>query len=605
MPRGLSGLVWSVVVVALFCLPLFAGLRGTDLRGDEAFYSFAVDRTLETNDWLIPKSSPHEDAPFLEKPPLKFWIVAGAMKVGLLPHDEFGMRFWDVLFSGMAFLYIVAIGRRLAGPVCGVVAVLVLFIHGPLLYEHGLRENNMEAPLFLSYCGGLYHYLVWASTERASGRRWHTIAVGLCFTLGFMVKFVAALFLPLILAVASLALPSHRTRLFRDWRLWSTSAVVALLLIVPWFVYAHERFGDHFWHVIFGIHVYDRMTVGLDPSHVHAAGFYFSQLYTNLQFSNVWPITVAGSVLLLIDTMRRRWSDGFVILLWFALPLALISLATSKLYYYAYPFLPPVGLAAGYLVARGSQYLQPLAERALVAVDQWVTGRWPSVVAGRQRPGLRFVFLAISAAAGALVVWTLAIGPVRIAVGDMVLLKNSSIFRPWIIAAAFGLLGGQWKIVGRVLTVPVVVLWVLPLPTYRASLPRLVVEDHPMRSARDCLTDVRAEIRDGSPSWRGLYVAGPASAFGHQHYYYFRGLRPWERDETPADVKLHHYLYDQSQQRPVLMDASLYGSFRTRLASGDIPALRDPAISTASMNLDDSVLLLPGPYARCGADGSP
>lgn len=202
---------------------------------------------------------------------------------------------------------------------------------------------------------------------------------------------------------------------------------MALLLIVPWFAYAHDRFSSRFWHVIFGIHVYDRMTVGLDPSHVHSTGFYLSQLYANLQFSNVWPITAAGGVLLLIDTIRRRWSDGFVILLWFALPLTLISLATSKLYYYAYPFFPPVGLAAGYLVARGSQYLQPLAQRALVAVDQSATGRWPSVVAGRERPGLRFVFLGISAAAGALMVWTLAIGPVRIAVGDTVLLKNSTI----------------------------------------------------------------------------------------------------------------------------------------------------------------------------------
>ncbi len=603
MPRRLSGLVWSVVVAALFCLPLFAGLRGTDLRGDEAFYSFAVDRTLETSDWLIPKSSPHEDAPFLEKPPLKFWIVAGAMKVGLLPHDEFGMRFWDVLFTGVAFLYIMAIGRRLAGPVCGVVAVLVLFIHGPLLYEHGLRENNMEAPLFLSYCGGLYHYLVWASAERASGRRWHTIAVGLYFTLGFMVKFVAALFLPLILAVASLTLPSHRTRLLRDRRLWSVSMVVALLLIVPWFVYAHERFGSHFWHVIFGIHVYDRMTVGLDPSHVHPAGFYLSQLYRNLQFSNVWPITVAGGVLLLIDTIRRRWSEGVVILLWFALPLALISLAASKLYYYAYPFFPPVGLAAGYLVASGSRYLQPFAERAAAAVDEWVTGRWPGVVAGRQRRGLRLVFLAISAAAGALVVWTLAIGPVRIAVGDMVLLKNSTILRPWTIAVVFGLLGGGSKIVGRFLTIPVAVLWLLPLPTYRASLPRLVIEDHPMRSARDCLWGVRTEIRDGSPLWRGLYVAGPASAFGHQHYYYFHGLRPWERDETPADFKLHQYLYDQSLQRPVLMDASLYGSFRKRLAQGDIPVLRDQAIPVAAVTLENAVLLAPGAYTRCGTTG--
>ncbi len=596
--------LWPVLVVALFCLPLFAGLRGNDLRGDEAFYSFSVDRMLETGDWLIPRSSPFEDEPFYEKPPLKFWIVAGAMKLGLTPHDEFGMRFWDVLFSGIAFLYIFAIGRRLAGPVCGAVAVLVLFIHGPLLYEHGLRENNMEAPLFLSYCGGLYHYLVWASSEKSPGRRWHVIAVGLYFTLGFMVKFVAALFLPLVLAVASLVVPSHRARLFRDWRPWSASIVVALLLIAPWFAYGHYRFGADFWHVMFGIHVYERMTVGLDPAHLHSGGFYYSQLYSSLQHTHAWLIAVAGGALLLVDTARRRWADGCVILLWFALPIALISLPASKLYYYAYPFLPPVGLAAGYLMARCWAYFQPRAPRAIDAIDQWVTSRWPRVVAARRGPALRFVFLGIAAAAVAIVTWTLVFGPMRISIGNTLLLKNGAFFRPWIIAVVFGMLGGQSGIVGRFLIVPLLMLSVLPLPTYRGSLPDLVVENHPMRSARDCLRDERSDVVAGSSSWRGLYVAGPGSAFGHQHYYYFRGLRPWERDVAPADLKLHQYLYDQSLQRPVLMDVSVYRSFKERLASGGIPSARDLSVSTVSVKLDDSVLLLPGTYARCGAEAS-
>src|SRR6185295_12619729 len=130
--------------------------------------------------------------------------------------------------------------------------------------------------------------------------------------------------------------------------------------------------------------------------------------------------------------------------------------------------------------------------------------------------------------------------------GNTMLLKSGGFFRPWIIAVVFGMLGGQSGIVGRFLIVPLLILSVLPLPTYRGSLPGLVVESHPMRSARDCLRDVRSEMGAGSPSWRGLYVAGPGSAFRHQHYYYFRGLRPWERDVAPEDLKLFQYLHDQS-----------------------------------------------------------
>ena len=166
MREGLSRPLWLAVIVVAFALPLFVGLGARDLENDEAIYSYAVDSVLASGDWLNPVLSPFETTRFLEKPPLKFWIVAAPIALGLLPHDELGFRAWDALFGGIAFLYVFALGRRLAGPVCGLVAVFVLFVYRPLLFEHGLRDNAMEGPLFLAYCGGAYHYLAWASPER-------------------------------------------------------------------------------------------------------------------------------------------------------------------------------------------------------------------------------------------------------------------------------------------------------------------------------------------------------------------------------------------------------------------------------------------------------
>jgi len=104
---------WLALVLALFCLPLFIGLGREDVRDDEAIYSFAVERVLETGDWLEPKSIPNETWAFLEKPPLKFWIVAAPIRFGLLPHNEFGFRFWDALFGALSFIYVFLIGSRL------------------------------------------------------------------------------------------------------------------------------------------------------------------------------------------------------------------------------------------------------------------------------------------------------------------------------------------------------------------------------------------------------------------------------------------------------------------------------------------------------------
>ena len=153
-------------------------------------------RILETGDWLVPKSSPFEDAPFLEKPPLKFWIIAAGIKSGLLPHNEFGLRFWDALFGSVAFFYVFLIGRRLAGPICGVTAVLILFIHAPLSSSTGCAATTwrprccsaIAAPSITTWRGPLPTRA--ADSVGGTRSRWPL------FVLGFMVKFVAALFLP-------------------------------------------------------------------------------------------------------------------------------------------------------------------------------------------------------------------------------------------------------------------------------------------------------------------------------------------------------------------------------------------------------------------------
>ena len=107
------------LVVALFCLPLANDLGRADLENDEAIYAFAVDTMVRTGDWLTPKSIPDEHSPFLEKPPLKFWIVAAPIRLGLVPHNQFGLRIWDVIFGSLAFLYVFAIGRAARGLVTG------------------------------------------------------------------------------------------------------------------------------------------------------------------------------------------------------------------------------------------------------------------------------------------------------------------------------------------------------------------------------------------------------------------------------------------------------------------------------------------------------
>jgi 4-amino-4-deoxy-L-arabinose transferase-like glycosyltransferase len=600
---------WLALVLALFCLPLFIDLGRADIQNDEAIYSFGVDRILEIGDWLAPRSSPHEDAVFLEKPPLKFWLVAAPIRFGLLPHNEFGIRFWDALFGAVAFVYVFAIGSRLAGSVCGAVAVLILFVHWPLIFEHGLRQNNMEAPLFLCYCGGMYHYMAWLrptpkltsgaaigarepSVDR-QGRR-HAVAVGLYFVLGFMTKFVAALFLPLVLATASMLFRDARQRLFKEWRLWSAVAALILLLSAPWFIYANLRFGSYLWTVILGAHVVTRFTSYLDPAHLHPWYYYLRDMYLNFEVSGTEVLVGLGVLVLLVQTVRRRWVEGLLVLLWFALPVFLISLGTSKLYHYAYPFLPPLALAAGYLAALVVMLAPVPFERLLSAMESHAATRLPRMAAAVRRPRARIVLLAISAAAIGLALASLLYGPVRIDFHGATVFRSSGLLRPIIVAILAGLLAGANRSASRVV-VPLLVASVLPLPTYHNILARMRTEKHPLRSSSQCIQRVQSE---GRAPVKGLHLDLPDSVISHPMYYYFRRIQPWTRAESPSFSQLYQHLYEPQHLQPILAWDATYQSFMRRPESPAGPVSIHLA-SPPMVVLDAALLLMPGPYAAC------
>jgi 4-amino-4-deoxy-L-arabinose transferase-like glycosyltransferase len=581
---------WAALglVIVFFCAPLFVNLREPDLRSDEAIYSWAVDRVLDTGDWLSPGSLP-SDEPFLEKPPLKFWLVAGAIRAGLLPRNELGMRWFDALFGAIAFVYVYLLGRRLSGPLCGLTAVLVLFTLDSLVFEHGLRSNNMDAAMFLCYCGGLFHFAKWveADTPRAKS---HAGAVVAYFVLGFMTKFVAAAFLPAVCVVALAWRRGGWARLRSGWRDWLVPALAACALVAPWFIYQSVKRGSLFWNTLVGTHVFQRFTASLDPMHLHPWNHYFVETWKALQRAGTHWVVLAGIARLGVAAVRGESWLSRLVLVWGVLPVIAISLGTSKLLHYAYPFWPAIALAAGLVVADAAHAIYGAAGVAVISrlrrfaplrVTSWCSDR---AVA-------RAAVIGLAAAFGAAAAWKALAGPLAFTIGGAGVGIGAVV---WPLAAACALLflGGYPRALLR-LAGAVMLLALVPVSVYEGEIARAKMIDHPFRAIRECVTAVQRSGVEVGPGVYGAYADMP-----HWTYYYYL----WRLNESIVTREFslkeaERRLWTPTEQTPVIVTRANYETLVRRAAERGGGPMR------SGVSLDENVgVLLPGPFQACLPD---
>jgi 4-amino-4-deoxy-L-arabinose transferase-like glycosyltransferase len=595
------------LVVLLFGLPMFVGLGGTDLDNDEAIYAFAVETMLDDGDWLTPKSIPSFTRPFLEKPPLKFWITAAPLRLGWFPVNEFGLRALDALMGALTFVYVFLIGRRLAGPVGGLAAALLLFTHPTLLYNHGLRSNNMESTTTLAYAAGVFHFMAWRSINPDVKR--HVYAMSLWFVLAFMTKFVAGLFLPVILGMAALMKHEDRGRLFRDWRTFAAAAGLAAALIVPWFVYQYVKIGPTVLDIMFGEHVFKRLTAYLDPSHLQPWHYYLTEIWAELGQAGTRILVVIGALMLAAKTWRRRWTEGAVVILWFAVPMAVISTGTSKLYHYAYPFIPPVALAGGFLVAYLARGIDRLLTPPSDSAARWRDSRLPGALKSQ---GVQIAVTIAGLAAIVVSIATAAFGRIHLDLGSTQI-RNSSAVRPLLVAAVLWLAAAPVQVL-RAAVVGTMLVLILPIATYRSNVALASRVHRPFQQVRECMAPIVAERVARGERAAGVYVE--TRFMSHIPFYYMRTFGAWNQRDSFSDAMVARYLLAPNSFRPVILSTQRYNEFMEKLTTN-----REPLVFQAAMQagLDASVLeasiarstlgllvmpsetlILPGPYAPCG-----
>jgi hypothetical protein len=178
-------------------------------------------------------------------------------------------------------------------------------------------------------------------------------------------------------------------------------------------------------------------------------------------------------------------------------------------------------------------------------------------------------------------VWTSATGQIRWRVDGLVL-RNSSIVRPVVIAAVLLCLAGTRAI--RQAAALAAVAVILPVSAYALQVEHLFSAGSPLQVLRDCAASVPAARRETR-----VYALYP-ELLNHYFYYYLRHNGPWLESDRPDEEDLHRRLFSPGEQTLVVMTMDDYDAFLLR--SGSRP--RGVAFP------EDVVVLTPGPFAVCG-----
>jgi 4-amino-4-deoxy-L-arabinose transferase-like glycosyltransferase len=325
-------LLWIFALLAIY-LALFHDLgRLAFVGADEPRYARIAEEMNLRRSYVTPTL---EFIPWLEKPPLLFWVEAVSFKA--FGVSEWAARFPVALLAALGALAAAEFALRCAGPRAAWIAALILPTSG-LFFVYG-RAASTDMPLtcFLTIA------LANGYAATAGRSQWRALAAGAALGLAVLAKGPIAIFLFAgVFGVYFLVV----RRFGWDLRQTVIGGAAAAAVATPWFYAVWRENGYDFLATFFLNHHLSRFLTAI---HHHAQPFWY-----------YLPVLVVGFfpwVCFLGPAARRLWrkrdawtAEGgcpeLFLWIWAAFPVLLFSMSMSKLPGYVLPVLPPLALLA-------------------------------------------------------------------------------------------------------------------------------------------------------------------------------------------------------------------------------------------------------------------
>jgi dolichyl-phosphate-mannose-protein mannosyltransferase len=329
----------SIVYILLaLSLLLFVPKLGMPLLDpDEGLYASIAREMVTRGDWVVPHVN---GLPYLEKPPLYFWLTA--LTFQLFGPSEWGTRLWSAISALGTVLLTWRIGRRLYGAPAGLMAgVAMATIVGNALY---VRRASTDQ-LFV-FCLTLAMYGFLRDAERPDRGR----ARFLLFYVGAALAVLAKGFIGVVFPVLIVGLGLAIVRRL-GWRELNPvrGAAAFAAIAVPWHALVAWRSPG-----LFNFYVVDNHLLRFLDARRYVEDDVPSSTLAFLVASFLWAFPWSVFVLARREPDRSpqaRWRP--LVLIWLAAIVGLFALSRFKHEYYALPAFPALAVLVGAAWASG------------------------------------------------------------------------------------------------------------------------------------------------------------------------------------------------------------------------------------------------------------
>lgn len=290
---------------------------------NEGLYAEIPREMIVNNNFIIPTLN---FVPYLEKPPLLYWLIAGVYK--LIGISEFSARLIPALSAASISLMSYYFSKRVLNERAGLVAGIIL-ASNVLFFLMG-RIILFDMLLTALFTAAMYGFYLWYSSDQKIYLHAAYVFLALAvLTKGFQVLFFAP-------AITFIFMSINRTPLKKQLKLFDPIGLFLFFVIAtPWHILASCQNSEFAWQYFINEHVFRFLDKRI-PNDYHHGPFYF---YVPRILVYLLPWTFFTPLLL------KKSSNKILSVFcwtWFLVVLIFFSISKAKGDYYMIMGMPPI-----------------------------------------------------------------------------------------------------------------------------------------------------------------------------------------------------------------------------------------------------------------------